>query len=144
MDVTKTYETGADCPTCDGSGLVGPAGHWTPCDAEGDNDCGEWYCNDGIVTNGVTAGQPVRVASMETDTVSGSVYVGGAYAVVRWTDYVAGDWSEAYTGTNRVAVAVARLAVLALPAIHDHGFVDDAVGFAARVESVLLGSVGTV
>ena len=47
----QEYETGADCPTCDGSGLVGPAGHWTPCGAEGDNDCGEWYCDDGIVTN---------------------------------------------------------------------------------------------
>ena len=47
----EEYETGADCPTCDGSGLVGPAGHWTPCDAGGDNDYGEWCCDDGIVTN---------------------------------------------------------------------------------------------
>jgi hypothetical protein len=87
-------------------------------------------------------GHGVRVALLETDTVSGSVYVVDDYAVVRWTDYVAGDWAEAYTGTNRVAVAVARLAVLALPAIHGHGFVDDADGFAARVEPVLLESVG--
>jgi hypothetical protein len=83
-----------------------------------------------------------RVAHLATDTVNGSVYDVGDYAVVRWTDYVAGDWAEAYTGTNRVAVAVARLAVLALPAIHGHGFMDDADGFAARVEPVLLESVG--
>lgn len=83
-----------------------------------------------------------QVAHLRTDVVAGWVYVVDDYAVVRWTDYVAGDWAEAYTGTNRVAVAVARLAVLALPAIHGHGFVDDADGFAARVEPVLLESVG--
>jgi hypothetical protein len=83
-----------------------------------------------------------RVAHLATETVSGSVWVGGDYAVVYWTDYVAGEWAEAYAGTNRVAVAVARLAVLALPAIHGHGFVDDADGFAARVEPVFLESVG--
>jgi len=83
-----------------------------------------------------------RVATMETETVSGAVYLVDDYAVVRWTDYVAGDWAEAYTGANRVAVAVARLAVLALPAIGSHLFTDDADGFAARAEPVLLGSVG--
>ena len=48
--MAETCETGAACPTCNGSGLVGPAGHWTPCDAMGELDgTGEWYCDDGTV-----------------------------------------------------------------------------------------------
>ncbi len=92
-------------------------------------------------------GHARRVALLETGTVGGAVYVVGddigvPCAVVRWTDYVTGEWAEAYTGADCVAVAVARLAVLALPAIEGHGFVDDADGFAARVEPVLLEAVG--
>ena len=115
--LTRGVEAGSDwADVADLVGLDPDADPWDRCDAQ--------------------------VAHLRTDEVAGWVYVSDEYAVVRWTDGVAGDWSESYTGTDRVAVAVARLAVLALPAIRRSLFVDDADGFAARVEPVLLESVG--
>ena len=38
-----------ECPTCKGSGTVGKPGFLTPCDAVGDDDDGEWYCDEGAI-----------------------------------------------------------------------------------------------
>ena len=38
-----------ECPTCKGSGTVGKPGFLTPCDAVGDDDGGEWYCDEGAI-----------------------------------------------------------------------------------------------
>jgi hypothetical protein len=47
---TSGLPAGSDeCSECKGSGTVGKPGFLTPCDFDGEDDDGEWYCDNGAI-----------------------------------------------------------------------------------------------